>query len=499
MARNSLSNQKHFYIMTMKTILLFFIAISLWAFSVSSSLAADLTKTDSSSIAKASPTPSSPDTAKVDTTAPADPFAYGDFTWLNGNDRQHTSLLDSKYFTGEFLLDANYTASNQHPIDHTVTGSTTLARDNEFEVNLMALGGDFHYDNVMGRVLLQLGTRATVVPRNDLSVLHGQYDLADAYRYFSEAYAGYHFNVWNGINVQAGIFMSYIGLFSYYNAENWAYQPSFTSDNTPWFFNGMRVQIYTSDKLKIEPWITNGWQSYAKFTTGPATGGQILWRPTEWAQLLSNNFYGYSTQDQPNRLRLHTDNSIEIRYYNSPGSFLHRAAFSLTNDIGEETGGGVNGFHSDPVLGPAQFFISGMAYHRLWFDNDHIGWTIGGGWIHNPGRYLVLAPTGDASPIPYVVETPNGPTLVTGTHPFTENPGDQFTGWDCSTTLDWMPNELITWRLEFVHREASVGYFAGPGGVTSPDGYVGTPLTEGWAPDLVKVESRVIVALLCRF
>src|SRR5579871_5627902 len=87
------------------------------------------------------PTPATPadtTTTATDTTKPADPFAFGDFTWLNGNDRQHTALLDSKYFTGEFLLDMNYTASNQHPIDHTVVGSTTLARDNEFEVNLLA-------------------------------------------------------------------------------------------------------------------------------------------------------------------------------------------------------------------------------------------------------------------------------------------------------------------------------------------------------------------------
>ena len=30
--------------------------------------------------------------------------------------------------------------------------------------------------------------------------------------------------------------MSYIGLFSYYNFDNWTYQPSYVSSNTPWFF-----------------------------------------------------------------------------------------------------------------------------------------------------------------------------------------------------------------------------------------------------------------------
>ncbi|HXU26747.1 MAG TPA: porin, partial [Bacteroidia bacterium] len=82
--------------------------------------------------------------------------------------------------------------------------------------------------------------------------------------------------------------------------------------------------------------------------------------------------------------------------------------------------------------------------------------------------------------------------------PFSENLGDQFIGWDCSTNFDWMPNQHILFRIEAVHREASVGYFAGHGGVTSPSGYTYTPLPGGWAPDLVKMENRVIVAVLFR-
>ena len=412
-----------------------------------------------------------------------EPFTWADFTWLNGNDRRHTQPLDSKYFTGEFLLDANYTASGNHPIDHTVVGSTALARDNEFEVSLVTMGGDVHYDNVRGRILLQLGTRSTAVPRNDFSVTHGQYDLSTAYRYFSEGYGGYHFDVWHGINIDAGIFMSYVGLFSYYNVENWAYQPSFTSDNTPWFFNGMRIQIFPTDRLKIEPWLINGWQSYAKFNNGPGLGCQILWRPTEWLSVLSNNYYGTDTQDRPDRKRFHTDNSVEIRTFEHPDNFIRREAISVTQDIGFESGGGVSGFSG--TGGPRQYFISGMVYHRLWLANDHVGWTFGGGYINNPGRYLVLLPTGDAGP--------------SGTHPFSANPGDQFHGWDCSTSLDWMPDDFLTWRVEVVHREADVPYFAGPGGVTSPDGYSTTPLPPGWTPNLVRSETRFIWALLVRF
>ncbi|MFT3885109.1 MAG: outer membrane beta-barrel protein [Flavobacteriales bacterium] len=350
--------------------------------------------------------------------AKSEPFAWGDFTWLNGNDRRHKALIDTKYFTGRFLLDANYTASGNRPIDHTVVGSTALARDNEFQLSCAALGGDFHYDQVRASLLLQFGTRATVVPRNDLSVQHGQYDLTSAYRYFSEANAGYHFNVWHGLNVDAGLFMSYVGLFSYYNAENWSYQPSFTSDNTPWFFNGLRVQAFPTDRLKVELWLVNGWQSYAKYNNGPGLGFQFLYRPHEWLQLISNNYYGHDTQDKPGRLRFHTDNSIEVRYLNRSDKGLTRAAFCMTGDLGFEQGEGVNGLSNSDTKGPAQYFFSGMAYHRLWFAKGHMAWTVGGGFMQNPGRYLVLYPTGQASPLPSAV------TGVTGAYPFSANPGD---------------------------------------------------------------------------
>jgi len=76
--------------------------------------------------------------------------------------------------------------------------------------------------------------------------------------------------------------VSYIGLFSYYNFDNWTYQPSFVSSNHAVVFNGLRIQWFPTNKLKIEPWIINGWQSYNKFNGHRGLGGQILWRPQEW-------------------------------------------------------------------------------------------------------------------------------------------------------------------------------------------------------------------------
>ena len=429
-----------------------------------------------------------PDTSKI-------AFSGYDLTWQNGNDRRDHTALQTKYFTGSIMFDGNYTYSFNQPIDNTVVGSTALARHNEMEVMFLGFGGDFNYKNARARFMTQFGNRSIVIPRNDYSPYHGQYKLNDALRYISEANAGYHFNKWYGINVDFGLFMSYVGLNSYYQVENWEYQASYTSDNTPWFFNGMRIQMFPTKTLKIETWVINGWQSYGMFNAMPGLGANITWMPNERIKLLTNDYFGSDAAMIPGRKRFHSDNSFLWEYANRWGcDGISRAAISLTGDLGFEKGGGVNGFDDNDPSKPAQYFLSAMLYHRLWFAHNKFAWTIGGGVMNNPGRYLVLYPTGQASPLP----NPADPTKTEGAYPFSANPGDQFKAWDCSTNFDWMPNQSLTFRLEVVHREANVPYFAGQGGVTSPTGYVTTPLPADWRPDLVKQETRLIFAVLFR-
>ena len=419
--------------------------------------------------------------------APAEPFAFADFTWLTGNPRNTDSPLATKYFIPDIRVDVNFTDQFHHPKDDTISGSSEVFRSGELQLTQFGVGGDFQYDHVRARVMTQFGLYSESTPRNDSSASRGQWNLDSAYRYVSEAYGGYHFDALHGVNVDAGLFMSYIGLFSYYQYDNWAYQPSFVSSNTPWYFNGVRVQIYTSDTLKIEPWIVNGWQSYGRFNNAPGIGGQVLWRPTGRVSIVSNNYWGKDALGIPDRKRIHTDDSIQLKYLDSPEGWVSKAAMSLTVDVGCEFGGGVT-CHGGDAHTPPQYFLGFMAYNRLWFNHDLFAVTLGGGAINNPGRYLVLLP-----PI-------NGATAGSGTPYFTENPGDPYRAWDTSLTFDYMPKQFITWRLEFNHRSASVPYFSGSGGVTPPGGNSAPlgSLISGWTPDLRKDEDRVTIALLVK-
>jgi hypothetical protein len=419
-----------------------------------------------------------------------EPFAFADFTWLTGNSREKDVPIDTKFFTPEIRFDVDYVHDFNHPKDNTIGGSSEIFRSGEFQVTQIGVGGDFHWNNVRGRLMTQFGMYSETTPRNDASPGRGQWNLDGAYRYISEAYGGYHIDKLNGINIDAGIFMSYVGLFSYYQFDNWAYQPSYVSSNTPWFFNGVRIQIFPSDKLKIEPWIVNGWQSYGKFNKAPGLGLQILWRPNSWLSVLGNQYYGTDTLGIKNRKRIHTDDSIQVKYIDRPNSFLSKAAFTFTFDAGCEFGNnsGVK-CHGGDAVTPSQYFLGFMAYNRFWFHHDLFGLTLGGGAITNPGRYLVLLP-----PI-------NGATAFTGTPYFTENPGDKYKAWDASVTFDYMPTQYSTFRFEVNHRAANVPYFSGPGGVTPDGGNTGNPaaLVPGFTPDLRKYENRITFALLVKF
>src|SRR5208283_2925760 len=219
------------------------------------------------------------------------------------------------------------------------------------------------------------------------------------------------------------------------------------------FFNGARAQIFLSNKLKIEPWFINGWQSYAKYNSHPGVGGQVLWMPKEWFKAVFNSYaLGEDNVGLPNTQRIHEDDSIEVRYVNNPNSLgLSKAAFSLTADAGCQYGGGIS-----CIGAPSQnksSFVGWMIYDRYWFHKDLFAVTLGGGDMSNFGRYLTLLPPID------------GATAQSGTPYFTENPGQRAHMWDSTINIQYMPKEYFTWWLEVGYRHSDIPYFAGREGV----------------------------------
>ncbi|MBK7882723.1 MAG: outer membrane beta-barrel protein [Chitinophagaceae bacterium] len=171
------------------------------------------------------------------------PFEAMDLTWINGQNRQQNFPLvltdkqtNETVITGVAYLDTYFNYDFNNPIDNTHTNSSTIGRHKEFTVNLASIGIETNYKNIIGRLWLQAGQMGSIIQDVDGTVARGRNTSINNLKYIREAAAGYHFNKWHGINIEMGIFMSYIGLESYVTQENWNYQRSMVCDFTPFLF-----------------------------------------------------------------------------------------------------------------------------------------------------------------------------------------------------------------------------------------------------------------------
>jgi len=420
--------------------------------------------------------------AQKDSTPPAKvPFDGMDLSWINGQNRQTDFPLTLKDKNGETILtgvaymDAYYNYDFYKPKDNTHTISSSIGRSNEFTVNMASIGIESYYKNIIGRLWLQFGQMGSIVQDLDGTVNHGRNTSLNNLKYIREAAAGYHFNKWYGINVEMGIFMSYIGLESYVINENWCYQRSMPCDFTPFYFSGARIQMYPSKKLKQEIWFLNGWQTYNGWNQGLGLGSSTYYRPNENLQLVANFYFaGHDTRNNPGVLRFHHDHSVVARYYNHKESKgISQMAFSINNHYGFQTGNGVKP--------KDQYMLGTSIANRIWFHKNKLAFTLRGDYVTNPGAYLAFSPS-PVTPNDFTDAMDNGRILTL------------FQGTAC---FDVMPTQFATFRLEYGYRSSNIPYFAGKGGTTSPDGWVDTP-TAGWRPDLQKNESRLTLAAIFR-
>lgn len=409
------------------------------------------------------------------------PFEGYDLSWINGQNRQTDFPLTLKDKDGETIItgvayvDSYFNYDFNRPKDNTHNTSSAIGRSNEFTINMASVGLETNYKNVIGRLWLQFGQMGSIVQDLDGTVNHGKNTSASNLKYIREAAGGYHFDVMHGLNVEAGIFMSYIGLESYVLNENWNYQRSLVCDFTPFYFQGARVQAYPSKKFKTEVWVMNGWQTYNSWNTGLSIGNSNYYRPNENLQLVAN-FYlnGKDTRNNPGVRRFHHDNSVVARYFNRKGSKgISQAAFSLNTHYGFQSGAGVKAKDN--------YMIGTSLANRIWFNQNKFALTLRGDVISNPGAYLAFTP----SP---VANNDFNDALAAG------KDLKMFQG---AVTFDYMPNQFCTFRLEYGYRSSNIPYFAGREGTTSPDGWADTAV-ENWRPDLRKRDSRLTLAVIFR-
>jgi hypothetical protein len=399
------------------------------------------------------------------------PFGEFDYAWMNGSNPQPASLLGMGPVTWSLYVDTYYAWQFAQPIDHTIFPTTTAPRHDEISLNLAHIGVDVTgLDGPTGRLYLQYGSIVETIAGQDTTTTRGFYLTNRLLQYVEQAAVGWHFHALHGVNVELGIFPSYVGLESYLPEENWSYTHAFVSDATPYYFFGFRGQVFPSARLKIELWAVNGWQTFGEWHESRAGGYLWNWRPTAWLSIVNSLYAGQEAQGDPSSLRVYSDNNVQVRYWHEPGRrFLRSLAFTLVGDVGYEE-------RSSAPSGP----MGGIALsHRVeWTDR----WksTLRGDFLSDSTQAITPRfPVGAAYP-------------WRGTSPFF---AAGFTA-----TLDFWPSPWVLTRLEFARRIANQPLFTGPGGITGPGGELPTSPAAAalFVPDLRRTDDRVIFNLTLR-
>ena len=150
----------------------------------------------------------------------------------------------------------------------------------------------------------------------------------------------------HGINVDVGIFMSYVGPSRTTTSRTWMYPVVHVGQHAVVFSTGVRVQVFPSDKLEDRALAhqRRGSRTESSTRCPGSARAQVLWRPTEWLSMLSNDCVRLGYAGQPRARPLPGDNSIQVKYYDVPTLYFRAARSPITADIGGESGNGVTPF-----------------------------------------------------------------------------------------------------------------------------------------------------------
>ena len=398
-------------------------------------------------------------------------FGEFNFAWMNGNNPQPPSLLTAGPVTASLYVDTYYGWQFYQPVDHTVFPTTTAPRHNEISLNLAHLGLDVTgLDGPTGRLYIQYGSTVETIAGQDTTTTRGFFLTNRLLQYVQQAAAGWHFHVLHGLTAEVGIFPSYVGLESYLPEENWAYTHTSMADFTPYYFFGLRGQLFLTRRSKLELWVVNGWQTFGEWHEARAGGYLWNWRPREWLSLVNSVYAGREARGDPGSLRVYSDNNLQVRYYrNSGAGYLRSLAFSLVADLG----------HEHRTNAPSGW-LGGVALA------NHFDWSTrwkstlrGDIFVDETQAISAKFPVG--SPYPWLSQR----SLVVG---------------GLSGTLDFWPSPWLLTRLEYSHREANQPFFSGHGGITGPGGFLPADSVAAatFVPDLRRRDDRVVFNVTLR-
>ena len=273
--------------------------------------------------------------------------------------------------------------------------------------------------------------------------------------------------------------------------ENWNYTHPFVSDFTPYYFSGLRTQLFVQENIKLELWLVNGWQSFGRWHDA-LTGGYLFnVRHSNWLSLTHTLYAGQeqTRASDPNSqsFRLYSDNYVQALIFdNLSRAVFQRFALCLVADVGYEFRGPTAGQVVDGKITAPNGIIAGGSL------TARIEWTR---WLMSTARADLFYDHSAAVVLPLPLGSPYAlPGNGSSTNPF------EWLGGGLAATIDVRPSPWLVLRLEYAHRIANQPYFSGPGGITGPNGIppIDQAAQNAFIPDLRTTDDRVIANVTLR-
>jgi hypothetical protein len=213
-------------------------------------------------------------------------------------------------------------------------------RNGEVALNLAVAGLVLDHDKFRGRFALMAGSYVETNLAAEPAPLQSIFEANAGIKLGS--------NLW----LDAGIFQSYLGAESLLPLSNPCLGRSTSSEQSPYYLTGARLEWTPNTQLKLQAWINNGWQRIRMpdAYTHPGFGWLVEWNPSDSLTLSHGGFYGHALPDSANSPRLFQN--TWIRWKAGRGFALWGIA-----DVGMENAAG---------LGWKPWFYIGGVVQKKW-------------------------------------------------------------------------------------------------------------------------------------
>jgi hypothetical protein len=196
------------------------------------------------------------------------------------------------------FVDSYYAYDFGRPVNFDRPFTTQAVRHNEFNVNLAYIEAKVSGPRLRGRLALQAGTSVQSNYTGEPAV--GTVSGPNLSRFIQEAVAGY--QITPSLWVDAGIFLSHIGMEDFISKDNLTYTRSLSADFTPYYESGVKLTWQATPRLSALFTAVNGWQNISENNQDKAVGARLDYARSSSTTLSYYNFVG--NEAASNRLRV---------------------------------------------------------------------------------------------------------------------------------------------------------------------------------------------------